>query len=76
MTIERKIDVEIDLTPEELALEFWKMDSEQQVEFFNTLGSLVGSKFPFQLQFVSDSDALMLHGRYAMQVIGEYGGQK
>lgn len=72
MTIERKIDVEIDLTPEELALEFWKMGIEQRARFFNELGFISGQELPSGLRSLVASGLLTESGCYAMCQFGKY----
>ena len=74
--IQRKINVDIVPTPDELASEFAQMDDEQQAMFFNELAIIVSKwdrPFCFQLQFVRDHPALTLEGKSVMQQIGEYG---
>lgn len=36
-----KIEKEISLTGEELANEFWELDSSEQAKFFNCLGDII-----------------------------------
>lgn len=38
MKIFKTIEVDVDITPEQLAEAFWEMDMHQQAEFFNHLG--------------------------------------
>lgn len=72
MTIKRNIEVEVRLTPEELAGEFWSMGGDEQALFFNKLGDLAQHRLPMQLQYVQDSTNLNQEGRYAMRAIGNY----
>ena len=74
--IQRKITVDVTLTPDELAFEFANMGDEQQAMFFNELANIT-SKWErplcFQLQYIIDNPALTKEGRKIMQEIGEYG---
>ena len=61
------------LSPELVAREFWDMDSNEQVQFFNELGRIISiEKLPFQLQYVTDSPLLTEEARRIMSTIGEY----
>lgn len=71
-TILKTVDVEIELSPIEIAHVLCGMDSDYQVAFFNALGDVAGSKLPFQLQSVTDSDHLTADGRHVMGMIGDY----
>lgn len=75
--IKRTQELEVILTPEELAAEFCNMDDKEQAKFFNEIGNIVQntwtSPFVFQLQAVIDSEHLTDDGRYVMQSVGEYG---
>lgn len=73
MTVQRKTSVSIDLTPKELAEEFWFMDGDQQAAFFNHLDTISGLRLPLQLAAVEDSVALLNTGRSVMRLIGSYG---
>jgi hypothetical protein len=68
--VKRNIEVEFQLTADELAKAFWDLDGDQQAMFFNALGHY--PKLIFQLQFVSESEYLRSEGRGAMANIGEY----
>ena len=72
MTIKRNIDVDVDPTPEELALCFWHLGSIEQAQFFNELGRLAEHRLPMQLQYVTDDETLTPAGRSAMRSIGDY----
>jgi hypothetical protein len=73
--MKREIEIDIDLSPEELAIELAKMDGDQQARFFNALAIQdVDWQFswPMQLQLVTDSSELRSIGRDMMSMIGEY----
>lgn len=73
--IQRNVRVGIEVTPDELAVEFANMDDSQQATFFNVLAILVSTwdrPFCFQLQSVTDNPALTEEGRSIMKQIGEY----
>lgn len=44
--------IDIEVTPMELAVEFWNMDGEQQAEVLNKLGKMSGTKFNFQAGYI------------------------
>jgi hypothetical protein len=74
--IQRKFNLDVVPTPDELAFEFSQMNDEQQAMFFNELADIVGKwdgTFCFQMQFVRDNQALTQEGRNVMRQIGEYG---
>ena len=71
MPLHRKVDVEIELSAQELAHAWWGLSSDEQVVFFNMLGS-ISSELPMQLEHVSQSSDLLGVGRDAMRLIGEY----
>lgn len=67
------MDVQVSLTPEEVAERFWEMDNHEQARFYNRLAELGGSyRFSMQLQYLTMDDGLTLAGRSVMQEIGEY----
>lgn len=73
--IKRRIDVELDLTPDELAAVFCGMDGEQQAGFFNAIAKysdLWPAPFPFQVQAIVDSLTYTEDARRIMRVLGEY----
>lgn len=74
--MERSINIDIALTPEELAVEFCNMDGDQQAEFFSQIHLIVkrdwDMPFCFQLQSVTESKNLTKGGRSIMAEIGEY----
>jgi hypothetical protein len=75
--ITRKIpDIEVRLSPEELASEFCRMDNFEHAKFFNAVAILTAGwemPFCFQLQAVLDSKKLEPEGKRIMEQIGEYG---
>lgn len=74
--LQRKIMVDVTLTPGELAIEFSEIDGEQQAMFFNELAAITSKwdrPFCFQAQAVIDDPALTLAGRAIMETIGGYG---
>lgn len=76
MCIKRQIEVELNITPEELAKVFCEFDCTKQAQFFNAIADEVKTweySFPFQMSFVSSDDALLPKGKSIMQIIGEYG---
>lgn len=73
MIISRTVDVEVKLTAEELAEQFWAMDGDNQARFFDALANTSSGRLPMQLQAVADSDHLTIPARVCMQSIGEYG---
>jgi hypothetical protein len=62
--------VAIPLSGAEIADLFWDLDAHAQSEFFNHLARQ--DRLVFQLQAVSDCDALSSAGRTVMATIGEY----
>ena len=73
--IKRKIDVEIDLSPAELAEQFCQLDSEMQALFFNNIKRITDQwdmGFFWQLQYITESERLTDGGRTIMRQIGEY----
>jgi len=74
--IERKVQVNIEPTPAELAHVFCNESSEYQAEFFNEVAKIVANwenHFVFQLQGVIEEKKLTPEGRAVMEWIGEYG---
>ena len=67
---EIKVLTDISISGRELADLFWEMGQDEQAEFFNRLGSF--PQLPMQLQAVTDSTKLEIHGRHGMERIGEY----
>ena len=74
--IQRKIMVDVTLSPDEMAFEFANMCDEQQAMFFNELAAITAKwerPLCFQLQCIINHPALTKEGRSIMQEIGEYG---
>ena len=70
-----KRSVLVEPTPEELALAFAELHSDEQVKFFNTLAKDIDTwdkPFCFQLQAITDDPDLSPAARQVMQAIGEY----
>lgn len=68
-------DIITKITPEILAELFATMDNHEQARFFNHIDEVASkwsSCWPFQLQYITDSEELTLAGRRVMQSIGEY----
>ncbi len=65
----KKVEVVINITPEEMEDVFWKMD-QVQAEFFNHLGHISYGKLDNQLSYVSDSTNA--NGCRAMMIIGDH----
>lgn len=74
--IQRKVTINIDPTPDELAFGFAIMSQDEQAQFFSELAKITThweSPFCFQLQSIIESDKLTNDGRRLMETIGEYG---
>ena len=71
--IERTMKTEIQLTPSELAKEFWSMNATQQVGFFTELHKISEGRLPFQLQNVIEDDSFNSYAKSIMSTIGQYG---
>jgi hypothetical protein len=71
----KTIDIELKLTPQEIAQEFCNTDSKEQALFFNSVAD-ISSKWrgPFccQLQAITDEECLTNEGRFVMEQIGNY----
>jgi len=75
MSITKNVDIDIELTPSELAKVFESWDGDAQAEFFSKLAEFVGRwKHLFEMQAIAitDSDKLTNAGRDIMRVIGDY----
>ena len=62
MTIEKNLKILVDIDSKEIAKLFCKMNSDQQVLFFNEVAKLVkewNEPFCFQMQGIIDSDILL-----------------
>ena len=70
-----KVFVEVDkedISPEQLAILFSHMGSDEQARFFNKVAEEASSYINMQLQYITEEDGLTLAGRRVMQSIGEY----
>jgi hypothetical protein len=68
-------EVQVSLTPEELAEEFCEMDNHQQARFFNRVfqaSQKWNKPFCFQLENIMSSNILTNDGRWVMEQIGIY----
>ena len=75
MKIERKLTVDVELTPEDLADCFCDLHSNEQAHFFNRIAEVVATwdtSFNFQLQAIGNSGVLTNDGRRIMSMIGDY----
>lgn len=72
MSIQRKIDVAINLSINELASEFCDLDCDMQARFFNIIAKNGKEWWPMQLQSITDSALLGDDARHLMRMIGEY----
>ncbi len=76
MVVKKTIDLELDVTPEDVAKLFCDMDEVDQAKFFNEVSIITEDEnwcLPMQLQFIIDSPVLTRGGRSVMELIGEYG---
>ena len=74
MKIERKLTVDIELTPEDLANYFCDLHPNKQTVFFNRISELVekwDTSFFFQVQAIRNSEKLTSGGGEIMDIIGE-----
>ena len=75
MKIERKLTIDVELTPEDLADCFCELYADEQAIFFNRISELVekwDTSFCFQAHAIESSGKLTNNGRWIMSVIGEY----
>lgn len=73
--LSRKISVDVEPSPEELAFEFTIMSDSQQAAFFNELARLTEqwtTPLCFQMQWITDNAALTDGARNVMKTIGDY----
>lgn len=66
------VEINIRLTPEQLAEEFAGMSSDKQAAFFNHISKIASPWLNMQLQHITEENNLTLGGRRVMQYIGEY----
>lgn len=67
--------VNVEITPERLAIFFTEMSAEEQARFFNHLAirlTFWKNEFVLQLQHISDCEILTNEAREVMRKIGEY----
>ena len=67
-------EVDIKLTPNELAHELWEMDSKQQAEFFSIFGEIVkenGGYGVMQLDYISFENGIYPHGARVIQHLAD-----
>ena len=73
--IKRQIDIDVRLTPQEMAFEFCNMSDAEQAAFFNELARITEKwRHPLcmQLQYLADNETLTTAARAVMIQIGEY----
>ncbi len=73
--IKRSVEVDVFISPEEMAIVFWSMGEDEQARFFNRLGYQTGFKLGAQFEAISKSDNLTTDGRFVMQLLGEFAEQ-
>lgn len=79
MEIQRNIDINVELSPEDIADCFCDLRDDEQAVFFNRISEVVkkwGSPFCFQLQHIINNGILTRDGKEIMCQIGEYGGDE
>lgn len=75
MTLNRTINTEIEISPENVAELFCKMDDLEQVRFFNTVAEIAANwdnGFAFQMEAMIGHTTLTDGARRVMKVLGEY----
>lgn len=73
--IERKIDIEVEITPKELAEEFCNMDADQQAIFLNSIYDNFrewDDSIQMQTQAIVNSKNFKYGAKKIMQIFGEY----
>ena len=73
--IKRNIDIEISVTPDELAVLFSCMSSLEQAQFFNATAQAMqkwDTPYIFQLESITQEKTLTNDARVLMDMIGEY----
>ena len=73
--IKRNLEIEISISPQELAKEFCDLTDDEQAEFFNEIAEIFLSwdtQFIFQLQYIVDSKKITKQALQIMTTIGEY----
>jgi hypothetical protein len=77
--MKKTVEVEIEVSPKELATVFCEMNANEQAEFFNQVALISDSwvaPFCFQLQYITESELLADNGRDVMEAIGDYSRPK
>ena len=78
MKIPRKIHVDIEMSPEDIADCFCDLYADEQAIFFNRISEVVttwGTSFCFQFQSVVDSKILTSDGKEIIRQMGKYGSE-
>ncbi|MEJ8803159.1 hypothetical protein [Pontibacter sp. H249] len=69
-------EIELDITPYEVARLFCNMDGDEQAQFFSEIGEITvrewAAPFCIQMATVEGSNFLQDKGRDVMKTIGEY----
>ncbi len=74
--MKRKItrEVNIEMNPQELAEEFWNMDSAQQADFFNILSDIIEEnqgRGIMQLDYIVMENVLYPHGARLINMLAD-----
>ena len=67
-------EVDIEMSPQELAEEFWNMDSEQQADFFNILADIIEEnqgRGVMQLDYISFESSLYPSGARLINMLAD-----
>lgn len=67
-------EVDIEMNPQELAEEFWNMDSEQQADFFNILAGIIEEnqgRGVMQLDYISFEPSLYPNGSRLIDMLAD-----
>jgi hypothetical protein len=70
--MKKLIELQFEVTPEELANAFWDMNGIEQAQFFNHLGGITVGHRDYQLYCISTAPNLTEEGRSVMRSIGDY----
>ena len=80
LKLSKSVNVDFELTTEDIADAFSNSDSLHQAKFFNRIAENIKDweckDFRFQAQFISDEDILTDEARELMKVIGRYHKKK
>lgn len=77
--IKRSLEIEISISPQELAKEFCEMDSESQAIFFEEIYRITKTwdkPFYYQLHYIATSSKITKNGLHVMRSIGLYAENK